>query len=371
MLPDDVFLHIETQYTNNLPFVAYSRPNEATVKTLLQKDNNIYNTQDFVESGFVFSPFDVSDEIIIIPLEKSELLIFELELLCSDNSFKNEIIATKTDKESHVKLVQQGISAIEKENMQKVVLSRCEAVAFSETQSISVFKKLLQNYPNAFVYCWYHPKVGLWLGATPETLISVTGNRFKTMALAGTQPYQGTLDVTWNKKEQEEQQFVTDYIEASLKPSVSSLVISETKTVKAGSLLHLQSNISGILNTDLRTIVSQLHPTPAICGFPVKEAIAFILENESYNRQYYTGFLGELNFKETTSRNTNRRNVENNAYNTVKTVSHLFVNLRCMQIKNSEALIYIGGGVTKDSNPEQEWEETVSKAEIMKRVLRS
>jgi isochorismate synthase len=42
-----------------------------------------------------------------------------------------------------------------------------------------------------------------------------------------------------------------------------------------------------------------------------------------------------------------------------------------MQIKNKEALIYVGGGITKDSDPEQEWEETVSKAETMKRVLLS
>jgi len=371
MLPQDFFSYIENQYTNNLPFVAYRKSKDSTIKALLQNNNTIYNTQEFVESGFVFAPFDTSEDTVLIPLEKSECLTCELELLDSQHSSENEIVATTTGKDNHIKLVEQGITAIKKENMQKVVLSRCEAVPFSERESISVFKKLLQNYLNAFVYCWYHPKVGLWLGATPETLISVTGNRFKTMALAGTQPYKGTLDVTWQQKEQEEQQFVTDYIEACLKSSVSSLAISESKTIKAGTLLHLQSNISGILSTDLHSVVNQLHPTPAICGLPVKEAKAFILQNESYHREYYTGFLGELNLKETTTRNTNRRNVENNAYNTVKTVSHLFVNLRCMQIKNNQALIYIGGGITKDSNPLQEWEETVSKAETMKRVLLS
>jgi isochorismate synthase len=40
-----------------------------------------------------------------------------------------------------------------------------------------------------------------------------------------------------------------------------------------------------------------------------------------------------------------------------------------MQISNQEAKIYIGGGITKDSNAEAEWEETVQKALVMKKVL--
>jgi isochorismate synthase len=40
-----------------------------------------------------------------------------------------------------------------------------------------------------------------------------------------------------------------------------------------------------------------------------------------------------------------------------------------MQIKDSEAFIYVGGGITNDSIPENEWEETVSKSLTMKNVL--
>ncbi|WP_313791385.1 chorismate-binding protein [Lacinutrix neustonica] len=112
-----------------------------------------------------------------------------------------------------------------------------------------------------------------------------------------------------------------------------------------------------------------MHPTPAVCGLPKATAKQFILENENYKREFYTGFLGELNCQERTSRNTNRRNVENNAYNLVNTVSNLYVNLRCMQLSDVQASIYVGGGITKDSMPKKEWEETVNKAETMKKVL--
>ena len=120
---------------------------------------------------------------------------------------------------------------------------------------------------------------------------------------------------------------------------------------------------------NLYPVIEALHPTPAVCGFPKQKAKEFILQHENYNRQYYTGFLGELNLKQSRTRNTNRRNVENNAYAVVKTYSNFYVNLRCMQLKNETALVYVGGGITRDSDPEKEWEETVNKTKTIGNVL--
>jgi isochorismate synthase len=213
--------------------------------------------------------------------------------------------------------------------------------------------------------------VGLWLGATPETLLRTSGNRLSTMALAGTQPYINSTNVAWGTKEQEEQQMVVDYIVDSLKTSAKNIVASETMTVKAGNLLHLKTQITAKLESSnpMKLLIKSLHPTPAICGLPRENAKQFILDNENYKRAYYTGFLGELNIKETFSRNRNKRNIENSAYSSVKTVTNLFVNLRCMQVINGKASIYVGGGITKDSIPESEWEETINKTNTMKKVL--
>ena len=40
-----------------------------------------------------------------------------------------------------------------------------------------------------------------------------------------------------------------------------------------------------------------------------------------------------------------------------------------MQLQNNKAILYVGGGITKDSIPENEWEETLNKAKTIKRVL--
>ena len=178
----------------------------------------------------------------------------------------------------------------------------------------------------------------------------------------------------WNgiTKEIEEQNIVTNFIIENLQPLTSNLKVEKVETTKAGSLLHLKTNISGTIDfktLNLKQMLQTLHPTPAVCGFPKQSAKQFILENENYNREFYTGFLGELNLKEKTFRNSNRHNIENDAYATLKTVSNLFVNLRCMQLKSNEAILYVGGGITKDSKPEDEWKETVNKTQTIKSVL--
>jgi len=183
------------------------------------------------------------------------------------------------------------------------------------------------------------------------------------------QPFVANTKVLWQKKEINEQQLVTNFIIDHLKPLVSNLTIGNTETVKAGNLLHLKTKISGLLHSNIKTVINALHPTPAVCGLPKVTAKQFILDNENYKRDYYTGFLGELNIKKETKRNANRRNIENNVYTAIKTVSNLYVNLRCMQLTDTEAKVYVGGGITKDSIPEKEWNETVNKAKTMKNIL--
>jgi isochorismate synthase len=358
------------QYKASLPFVVYSRPINSEIKCWLQNDAELHTTDTFSESGFVFSPFDLREKSILIPSDKSDYLTIEIESLNAETL--DSIVDLDTDNKQHIKLVEKGIKAIGTTELSKVVLSRRITESINTDDPITVFKRLFNTYKNAMVYCWYHPKVGLWLGATPELLLKVEGRQLTTISLAGTKPYIANSETQWATKELEEQQIVTDYITEQIKPYAQGIKTSELETTKAGQLLHLKTRVTARLNNEassLGDIIEALHPTPAVCGFPKEKAKIFILENEDYNREFYTGFLGELNLKMSTTRNTNRRNVENNAYGVVKTQSNFYVNLRCMQLKNNEVLIYVGGGITKASEPEKEWEETVAKSKTMLKVL--
>ncbi|GAA3791147.1 chorismate-binding protein [Corallibacter vietnamensis] len=370
MIISDFFDQLATHFNSELPFVGYRKPNEKKLQAFLQTSDELNTISDYTEKGFVMAPFNDEEPSVLIPLEQSKS-ISTLYSFDSSNELPEKTHNSDLSASEHIALVAKGVNIINKGSLDKVVISRKEVVSITETNPITIFKRLLQSYPTAFVYCWYHPKVGLWLGATPETLLSVANNRLSTMSLAGTQEYKDSLDVVWGNKEQVEQQFVTDYIVENLQDSLSNISVSEPETIKAGNLLHLKSTITGKINeTGLKDIIKKLHPTPAVCGVPKQEAKAFLLQNEPYNRAFYTGFLGELNMTQKSTRNTNRRNVENNAYATVKTTTKLFVNLRCMQWFNNDTVhLYLGGGITKDSNPEAEWLETVAKARVMKKVL--
>lgn len=372
MTSESFFSEIESHYKKELPFVVYKKWNSDNISALLQNHSQEYILKKYSECGFVMSPFDSEKNTIIIPMDQSRFLKLE--------NFNNNVISNTNfdnfedpiSKSHHLNLVDKGINAIREEHFQKVVLSRRELINIKNQSYIQIFKNLLSYYPNAFVYCWYHPNQGLWLGASPETLLQMENNKVSTMSLAGTKQYLGTLNADWNEKEILEQQIVTKYITLLLNEELDNLDVSEVKTVRAGDLLHMQTDISGYLvknNSNIESIIKKLHPTPAVCGTPVISAKQFILDNENYDREYYSGFLGELNFKKKLNRNTNRKNSENNAYKSIKTVSNLFVNLRCVQIMNGKAIVYVGGGITVDSIPENEWKETVEKSKTIKKAL--
>ena len=373
MNEDSFFEALETQYAKELPFVVYSRPINSIIKCWLQKDAVLHTTDSFTESGFVFAPFNFNEQRILLPETECEHYSFKVDSKLESNSAQKSkpFHLNETGRLSHINLVSKGIETIKNTELKKVVLSRCETQTIKDTNPISIFKRLYNTYKNAMVYCWYHPKVGLWIGATPELLFKVEGKQLTTISLAGTQAYNSESEVTWTTKEFEEQQIVTDYITEQIEPYTKRINISEVETIRAGNLLHLKSRITSLIapSANLKSIIEALHPTPAVCGFPKQVAKDFILENENYDRAFYTGFLGELNLKQSKTRNTNRRNVENNAYAVVKTQSNFYVNLRCMQLQEAKALIYVGGGITKDSNPEKEWEETVNKTKTIGSIL--
>ncbi|MBT8265206.1 MAG: chorismate-binding protein [Bacteroidia bacterium] len=370
MLEEAFFKGIQDHLKTELPFVVYRKPNEIEVHALLQKDDLLYKINDYSESGFVFSPFDFRKDSLLIPYSKSTGFSISRELFSESTSVKNTF-QNQDNKDDYIELVQKAIIEIRRKRFQKIVLSRKASIP-RQINVIQTLIRLLNSYKSAFVYCWYHPKVGLWLGATPETLMKVEGNRFTTMALAGTQRFTGSLSVEWSDKDKKEQQFVTDYILTQISETIDNIIYSDLETIRAGQLLHLKTDISGTIssgNTSLQELILLLHPTPAVCGTPKNESRQYLIDNEGYNREFYTGFLGELNKEVKIETRSSKRNIESRAYNIQRRNSELFVNLRCLQSKANQAFIYIGGGITADSEPLSEWQETVEKAKTMEDII--
>ncbi|CAM4402424.1 isochorismate synthase [Flavobacterium terrigena] len=339
-LLDKVLSHFQ----NQLPFVVYAKPNEEILHGIFQNNAtlNVFENQ----KGFVFASF-YNETNVVFPISDSEVFQEEINLEIEENPIQIESKSDENARVSFENLVRNGVSEIEKGIFEKVVLSRKIDIS-QPIDFIKSYQNLLKKYPTAFRYLWFHPKVGMWMGATPEQLAKIENNTFETVALAGTQVYSET--VSWQEKEIVEQQLVTDYIKSRTENLVESLQISESYTQKAGNLVHLKSDISGKLkqNVSELEVINALHPTSAVCGMPLKVARNFLLENEKYNRKYYAGFLGEFQMQEQTN---------------------LFVNLRCCEIENTITTIYVGCGITKDSQANKEFIETENKAKTVLSIL--
>lgn len=342
--------------SENLPFVIYRKPSETIRFGWFQKENHINKVTELTKNCFVFSPFSGEEKVVFYP-DECQLVQDDRDFSVDFSENKQSLENSNLDKSFHIKLVSKGIEAIKNNSIEKVVLSRKEEVSINENSYEIYFKRFLKKYTTAFVYWFYHPEIGMWMGATPEQLVKIENNKVQTVALAGTMVASDfdLNDVVWGEKEIKEQQIVTRFIVDALQPFTENLQQTEPYTFKAGSLIHIKTDIQAELSkkeNDFK-VVKALHPTPALCGFPKKTAHNFIIENEGYNREYYGGYLGEWKF--------NNLDYSDN--------SNLFVNLRCMKIEKSKAYLFLGGGVNKDSDPESEYYETVNKSKTVKSIL--
>ena len=113
---------------------------------------------------------------------------------------------------------------------------------------------------------------------------------------------------------------------------------------------HLKTDFRFSLkdNKGLGDLLKVLHPTPAVCGLPKEEAYRFILQNEGYDRRYYSGFIGWLDPEGRTD---------------------IYVNLRCMHIEDEQLTLYAGGGLLASSELNDEWLETEKKLQTIKRLI--
>ena len=261
---------------------------------------------------------------------------------------------------SYAKAFSAFMSALQKGEFTKLVLSRASEWEWDDNEEglMAAFYRACNLYPRMMIYLAQIPGEGVWMGCTPEILVSGTANHYRTMALAGTMSIPDTVpvkNIVWSQKNRKEQEIVADYIREVVSPYARILEEEGPYTSRAGQLVHLKTEFHLAPKSDaqhptpiIHNLIKALHPTPAVCGLPAKEAAAFIRENEGYDREYYSGVVGMFD--------------EDNETN-------LFVNLRCGHFHNGKAILYGGGGILKDSTLGSEWNETNWKMNTILQIL--
>lgn len=366
-----------------LPLALWRLPNH-NVSTLIVSGTASRLTKDDgledLQHGFIFAPYCEDESPVFIegelmftvegthvsgPLDRLEMMVPTSDSpdtqrsAISDVGSKTLTLPASDDKSSYIALVKKSIESIVNGRFEKVVPSRRKKIKLRDDfDAVATYQKFCDDHKQALVSLVHLPGIGTWMGASPEVLVSVEQGRiFHTVALAGTQPYQEGMSiksVAWTQKEIEEQALVERYIISCFKRiRLREYEEHGPKTVIAGKLMHLRSDFTVDMQAtgfpQLGSVMlNLLHPTSAVCGMPLEPAREFLQQHEGYDRQFYSGYLGPVN-------------VDGN--------THLYVNLRCMQLTDGHALMYAGAGVTADSIPEQEWEETEMKFNVLSTSL--
>lgn len=351
----------------NITFVTFRLPKNSSVTTYIQtKPETIQwkSIHDITEKkGFIMAPFDTRNGkkyIMVRPDlcfddEPDPGVMKKIESLPSnpqpDWDIDEPIVTSKENYLQQVNMIKKQIST---GYFQKSVLSRIKVVEGKYMEfARQIFDETCRRHPNAFVYM-FKSDHHFWMGASPEPLLRLRDGSVSSVSLAGTRTYTPeNMDIGhWTMKEVLEQEYVTRYIHDVLREfKIKDYRITSPYVKKAGDLVHLRTDFSfSYKSVDNRIweLLDSLHPTPAVAGQPKDEAISFIKHLEPHDREYYTGFLGPV--------------ISDDHID-------LFVNLRCMKITPEYLSLYIGGGITLESIPEDEWEETQWKAKSLLSII--
>lgn len=342
---DTALYAVRSAILTNSCFYAYRMPGEKQIYFGAQGESNTVKGK-----GFTVYPFVENDDTpaLFIPAEL-DVKEFLSQTGADSGAYTHNISNSDTNIDDYLKQVHHIIDEINNGLFSKIVLSRVIVRDYDQIDWTGVFSALIENNKDAFVFIFNTKASGLWIGASPERFLSYHGQNVNTMALAGTRK-SGT-DSEWGVKEQIEQKIVSEFISDTLQDCGITFVKSDTYTKRAGNVEHLCNDFKGDLEdrSQVESLKSRLHPTPALAGLPKKDAVNEICKIENHNRRYYGGYIGPVD--------------EDGGFD-------YFVNLRTVEVGDRSYCIYVGGGITKDSIPMDEWNETKMKSETIIHYLK-
>ena len=263
------------------------------------------------------------------------------------------------DETGWTQLVTDAVSAITGGQLEKVVTARKTELELSAPVSPAAF---MQASCDCNHHCYHYMLVTgpdrAFVASPPERLYLRSGAQLYTEALAGTVANYPEDDraeeaAQWllaDKKSVHENSVVVDDICQRLKDTVSTLDVSAAAVIRLRKVQHLYRVISATLYAPRDSdCLQRLQPTAAVAGLPRSAALAFLRDNEPFDRDWYAGSGGYCS----------------------PSRSEFAVSLRCAKISGSRVDLYAGAGIVAGSDPQAEWSEIENKAAGLRTLLES
>ena len=215
-----------------------------------------------------------------------------------------------------------------------------------------------QNFYNPCPYGAYIDGGGFQIvSASPEMFITITDGNISTKPIKGTCPRTGRESVdarNFNEllssdKEQAELNMIVDLERNDLARicAAGTRTVIQPRTIETyPTVFHAVATVAGRLRPEVGfcDVLKAVFPGGSITGAPKVRSMEIIDEFEPTQRGVYTGSIGFIG-------------VDGNAC--------LNIAIRTIIIAGQKAYAQTGGGIVADSEPEAEWNETITKARAL------
>lgn len=292
--------------------------------------------------------------------ERIHQLLARLNHICSADTYaidtdlhqQNHIHVPNGHSKEHsrwIQVISKAKEQIKKGVFRKIVLARELALKLDRpVRDTHILNRLRHQYPDCYSFLIRQNKKSSFIGCTPERLASFNKDYILTEGLAGSTPRGNSAsadarlesELLKSDKDLQEHDFVLQAIRKNLNHYACEIQIPERPVVrKLSNVQHLYTPIQakikkGVSKTE---VLKNLHPTPAVGGFPKENAVPFISHYEDFERGWYAAPIGWIN---------------------ANGDGEFAVAIRSGLILNDEVRFFAGCGIVEESDPDKEWEET-------------
>ena len=248
----------------------------------------------------------------------------------------------------------------------QVVLARRETRALPTgpdgrpVDGIGLYRALRRVNPSPYLFFVRTPSFEV-VGASPELLLQVEGDRMTTHPIAGTRPRGATPaddarlaeELAADPKERAEHVMLVDLGRNDLGRVARPGTVRVSKYMEVerySHVLHLVSHVEGRLAPGLDALdaLRSVFPAGTLSGAPKVRAMQLIAAAERERRGLYGGAIGYLGY-------------DGNLDTAIA--------IRSAVLKDGVAHLHAGAGIVAASIPEREFEETEHKAAALRRAL--
>lgn len=235
---------------------------------------------------------------------------------------------------------------------EKAVIARtAEASTGGALDPIRVLAHLGTRSPGCSRFLIEPEPENAFLGATPETLLSVVGRDARTAALASTmragageaEDRSLAARLLASPKERREHDLVVQALRRGLERFATDVTVADApEAVRFGTVQHLRTTMQATLREDglLMRALDALHPSPAVGGEPLASALRIIRAAETFPRGWYAGLVGWFS---------------------PDGDGTFLVAIRSAVSAHGKVVAYAGAGILSDSDPGREFQETALK----------